>query len=267
MEREDFEELTGITLTDEQRDQYETVEAKARRRLQKLLGWELRSSDNYEEVGQYLNPSFLIDQRVIQEMVDDNTLEEYLQEPDELINTWRLYPYYDVNTNLRIDPATAIHNVKLVYPLIEEENQFITICNLTKYIPLVGKSVDRTNYITYIKKLQDVPESCPCRWMQTGTPMLAVDAEWLARKYPTELAEILADAIIYEYQHPVKFTADAGRKLKSYTESVDGHSISKGYADDEGLNSTDPLKNEDNLTTIKDYIGPWSPLYKERRIY
>ena len=267
MEIEDFEELTGVTLTDAQRDQYDTVMNKALKRFQRLLGWELRSADNYEEVGQYLSASFLIDQRVIQEMADDNTLDEYLQEPDELINTWRLYPYYDVNTNLRIDPATAIHRVKLVYPLIEEEDQFITVCNLTKYIPLVGKSVGRTNYITYIKKLADAPGECPCRWMESGNPMLAVDAEWLSRKYPDELAYILADAIIYEYQNPIKFTADANRKLKTYTESVDGHSISKGYADDAGLNSSDPLKNEDNLSVIRDYIGPWSPLYKERRIY
>lgn len=266
MELEDFQELTGITLTEAQAEQYDTIMNKALRRLQKLLGWELRSADNYVEAGQYLSTSFLIDQRVIQEMADDNTLSEYLREPDELVNTWRLYPYYDVNTNLRIDPCTAIHQVKLVYPLIGEDEQFVTVCNLSKYVPLVGKSVERTNYITYIKKLQDI-DSCPCRWMETGAPMLAVDAEWLSRKYPNDLADILAEAIIYEYQNPVKFTADAGRALKSYSESVDGHSITKAYADGDSLTSSDPLKNDDNLTTIKDYIGPWSPLYKERRIY
>ena len=267
MDLEEFLEITGLSLTAAQEDQYETMNNKALARLEHALGWSFSSSDNYEEVGQYLNPSWLIDQIKIYELAQNNKLSDMLQDPDDITNTWRLFPYYDLNTNMRIDPCSAVYKAKLVYPIIGEDNQFITICNLSKFVPLVGKSIDQTNWITYLTKLADFPGTCSCKYSETSSPMLAIDAEWLAKSIPTDLKEVLANMIIYEYQNKPSLQADAGRPLKSKSESVDGHSVSKTYADSETLVSNDPLKQEGPLSVIKSYMGPWSPLYKERRIY
>ena len=258
MEIEEFEELTGITLTESQQEDFESMYNRALKRLQKTLGWELFSSDNYEEAGQMLSYINGFDQR--------NFDRSRLEAPDPVNNTWRLYPYYDVLTNLRIDPCTAVYQAKLVLPLIGEETEFVTICNIESFVPLVGRSVGRDNYITYIKKMQEV-NSCGCVQWVTSAPQLAVDAEWLARNYPEELREVLADMIIYAYQNQPSLIADSSRPVKSISQSVDGHSISKTYADADRLVSSYPLQNDETLNILKAYIGPYSPLYKERRIY
>lgn len=256
MDIDDFEEYTGLTLTEVQRDQFEPMSRRAQKRLQKILGWEILSSDDYNEVGQLLNHCSPIDQKTL-----DKTK---LKEPDEVINTWRLFPYYDTNVNLRIDPCTAVNNAKLVIPLIGDETEFVTIYNLSKYVPLAGKTVGGKQYINYIKKSKD---PCPCMKWITNVPLLAVDAEWVSDFWPDDLMEVLADLIVYEYQSKPSLTADSSRPLKSMSQSVDGHSVSKTYADSDKLSSNDPLEKDSVKDILMEYIGPYSPLYKERRIY
>ena len=267
MELDRFLEITGLSLTAAQEDQFDVMNNKAVIRLEKALGWSFSSSDDYEEAGQYLNPSWKIDQLKIYDLAQNNKLSEMLRDPDEVTNSWRLFPYYDLNTNLRIDPCSAIYKAKLVYPIIGEDTQFITICNLSKFTPLVGKSIDKVNWINYIIKLADFPGTCACQYSEVSSPMLAVDAEWLSKSIPSDLEEVLANMIIYEYQNKPSLQADANRPLKSKSESVDGHSVSKTYADAESIVSNDPLQQEGVLSVVKSYMGPWSPYYKERRIY
>lgn len=259
MEINEFETYTGIILTEAQAERYDVLANRALKRLQKLLGWEISSSDDYEEAGQLLNTTAPINQKTLDI--------ESLEEPDEVVNTWRLFPFYDMNTNLRIDPCTAVYNVKLVIPLIGDETRFVTIYNFDTYIPLVGKTVDRSQYITYIKKAKEISSSCgPCRWV-TNVPLLAVDAEWISRSFPDDLMQILADLIVYEFQNQPSLAADANRPLKSISQSVDGHSISKAYSDTTTSKKIGPLDDDNVLNILKEYIGPYSPLYKERRIY
>lgn len=257
MELDDFLNITGLELTESQANRFTFVANRAQARLERMLGWSLNQTDSYEEAGKLSSEFATIDQ--------DHINLETLKEPDEVENTWRIFPYSETDTNLRIDPCSAVYKVKAIVPLKGDEQQFVTLKDFSNFAPIVGKPTGRNNYISYIQKCGTC-DICQARWC-TNCALLAVDAEWIKNTFPDDLQTILADLIVHGYKNAP--TLDMEKfGWKSESESVDGHTVSRSYFGKEDLPEIyDPLQDDNVLETLQEYIGPYSPLYKKQRLY
>lgn len=257
MELKEFLNITGLELTETQADRYQYLSSRAQARLERMLGWSLSQSDNFEEAGKLGSEFSSINQ--------DTMNLDALGKPDEVENTWRIFPYSETDTNLRIDPCSAVYKVKAIAPLRGDDQKFVTLKDFHNFIPVVGKPTGRVNYVTYVQKCGTC-DLCQARYC-TNCALLAVDADWIKNAFPDDLLTILADIIVHDYKNAPSLNMDKFG-WKSESESVDGHTVSRSYFGKEDLPDIyDPLQDEDVLKVIEEYIGPYSPLYKKQRVY
>lgn len=184
MEQERYESLSGTTLDESQSSRFETVNDVAVAELEKILGYPLDPTtweNLYNETGK------TEDECPCPDVDTDN-----LQDPDPVVGKYRLYDYYPTDKYLAIDPATAIHNVKLVkddvtFKTYEEDDYRV---NWKSGKPKVAK------YLELCWK-----DHCLCACVRRcDCVQVAVDATWAYTALPLELEQILAEMIFVGYE-------------------------------------------------------------------
>lgn len=218
MDLDTYENITGTSVSSAKAISITAVIAKVKSILENMLGFtldpDLIATNQYEEIGKTptecpcpeINPDTLL-------------------EPDSVEFAYRLYSYHKMDMYLMIDPATAVHKVKLVkdgvtFKTLEEEDYRLHFQNgLVKYIEVCDKWCTCTNL-------------CYCL-------QLAVDADWLWETLPDDLLQIWAES--------VTFYSDIKKDIRSQV--LGSHSYTK-------FDNTPPEQKDYNLVVLNKYKGP-----------
>lgn len=179
MNLDKYQELTGITVPDSQAAAIEAQIKRVRNTLEGLLGWPLTKSkvsiNHYEEFGK---------------SVDECDFNGPYNEPDSVVNAYRLFNFNKHDQFLKVDPFTIIHAAKLVFLRPGEGPNGITLQTLDNIRVHVSRGVKK-----YIERCED----CFCRFDCEDCVQLAVDADWLYEDcLPEDLLYAWADAVTYE---------------------------------------------------------------------
>lgn len=214
MTEAEFTNLTGITLSSsETGDRFTAVEDVAQKDLERQLGYPLDPSswaNLYNETGKTQADCICPDV--------DNTLDA----ADAVVGKYRLYDYHPTDRYLSIDPATAIHKVKLIRENITYKTFDISNGETTDDIAI--KWVNGSPKVTYYLDLENCTswagwrEAC---WRRMKYVQLAVDATWAwgdeTSEIPRELQAIHADLIAKQLRGPDLDIQSESRGSHSYT--------------------------------------------------
>lgn len=205
MDQSAYTQLSGKSVSTAR---FEAVAEVAQARLEDMLGFPLDPNDwdnQYIEIGKSLN------------FFDYPNLEQTLTDPDPVVNSYRIYNFKPEDVYISIDPATAVHAVKLVrenitYRDFRERLEYTlrwtnaqtpfckSLFTMREFAILPG-----VNYRTYFRHYTDFEYQ------------IAVDADWLFDELPSELNLVLSELISQDY--------DIKSNIKS--ESVTSHSYTK----------------------------------------
>lgn len=226
MDLKKYEQLTGKTVDDENKVEVLAQIRRAQSKLETMLGYSLnknKASDNqYEEKGKTMSDCAF------------DPLDGELSAADEVIDSYRLFPYKDSDVYLLTDPFLKLNTVKLVFVQQGEEPSGITVKTFDSHDVRVQK---RNGFSYAIQKDERTWCLCRCKY---GSVQLAVDAQWLSTDcMPDELAYLLADMVTYE--------TDCEKNVKS--ETVGPHS--KSY-----FENPNPSETDLNQKIIQKYAGP-----------
>jgi hypothetical protein len=234
MDLDRLQELTGTTVTSSQMAKVAANIDRCRAKLETKLGYPLDpekvTQNLYTETGKVPGDGFFAFN------LDTVTLED----PDEVIGAYRVFPFHEADQLLHVDPFSAIHAVKLVrgsvtlrtldaddYSIHAENN------GLKRYIALTWPL-----WRTWIGRAWDV-------YGDRGV-QLAVDADWLwpetdegSQDIPDDLAYVWADHVAW-LSDDTRFIKSENRGTRSYTKSE----------------VKPPLGDVDNQQTIAKYAGP-----------
>lgn len=219
----EYQTITGTTVSTSDINRVTATITKTQRMLETLLGFSLTPAEvndnQYIEIG-----------KTTLECPCPSVNIGSLELPDPVIYAYRLYPYNPKDKYFSIDPATAVHALKLV----KDGVTFRTL----------DSDVYRLEYkqgiVKYIERCEDW---CFCQTLDCYCTQLAVDADWLwdgSPAIPDDLAQVWAEMTTF-YAMP-----DLNRKLKS--ETLGSHSYTK--------DNRPPEQDENNLAVIIKYAGP-----------
>lgn len=244
MNLEKYKELTGITVPASQEAKVTATIRRTKTALETLLGFSLKPKNLYTEVGKVQFEGYL--------PIEDTTS---LLPPDDEEGTYKLFPYNEHDKYFHVDPFTNMHKVKLVMP--QRNGEFVTITDLDNVVAQYG----RDGVGKYIERHW---EWFTWQWWRTwrfsywGQPsgvMLAVDADWIDC-YPDDILYLWADMVTY-YSDP---NYSVVGNIKS--ESVDGHSWSKGNAGGGKEGDMAPEVNPANRLILARYAGPFGSIVR-----
>lgn len=228
MDIDKYEELTGFTVPSSKQARVTAQITRTQRILERLLGYTLKTSasgavgdvnyNEYAESGKTQTDC---------PCPDDNLT---LDDPDSVTYAYRLFPHYKDDIYLRIDPATAIHKVKLVKDLVTYYT-FETDEYRADY---------KNGLITAIEVIEDcwcklAVREC-CNHMQ-----LAVDATWGFTTIPDDLYQVWAEMVTW-YSDPKNLQGIKSQVLGS-------HSYTK-------FDNNPPEMVSHNMDVLKLYAGP-----------
>lgn len=158
--------------------------------------------------------------------------EESLEPADDVVFAYRMFNYRGCDKFLAIDPATAVHAVKLV-----KNGVTYKTLEASEYRPHFKRGIT--------KYLEQCACWCSCR-VACDCVQLAVDADWvwpenedLIQTIPADLLMVWADMTTYY--------ADLRRGLKK--ETLGSHSYEK-------FDNTKPETITQNMAIIQRYAGP-----------
>ena len=238
MNIEKLESLTGLTITPSQQDQYKASIARTRSKLESMLGYSLSkrdaSNNYYEELGKTQSDF---------ECPEDDT--DNLAPPDDVIGSYRLFPYNARDRYIEIDPFTQVHAVKLVVVQTDrpEQNNGVTVKTFDRQEMRVN--VGAQGFRKFIERCPTCSFPCDCGC--TDCVQIAVDANWLNEDcLPSELLYVWVDMIQYDI--------DCKKNIKR--ETLGPHTYEK-FTDD------NPLSMAVNRSIIERYAGPNGTLHIE----
>ncbi|MGV8130523.1 MAG: hypothetical protein ACP5N7_00295 [Candidatus Pacearchaeota archaeon] len=228
MNIETYQTLTGLTVTNEA--MAEAMIKKTRLQLETLLGYPLLKNkvldNHYEELGKVQNEC-------------NCDIDGTLNDPDEVISSYRLFNYNKNDEYLLIDPFIRVHAVKLVYIKMGSEPNGVTL----KTFAVDEIRVHRKGNIS--KYIQNC-ENCSCVCECNACVQLAVDADWFYEDcIPDDLQMIWADMI--------KAELDPATDIRS--ETLGTHSYTKF---DKSRLMGEQIKN----SVLNKYTGPNGSLYR-----
>lgn len=265
-----FEDITGIVLEDEdQIRMFDRANSRASRLLIKYLGWDPNYKEIYEEAGISNIPGSCPTEEQLTLWRQDPQKYPYFTPADVTKGKVRIFPYYPEDANYFIDPAIAVHTVKIIKILSSDQRQYITVYKLA---PEDWNQKTNINFVLehapVIRFLEicKAPTQLSCTCDQSNPCyMLAVDADWV-RNLPEDLLYLLADLIVLYMQNQPSLNRENTYAIKS--ESVDGHSVSYDTSTvDVNSRNTEEEVLEPYRKMIDYYIGPYSTLYiKKTRI-
>ncbi len=218
----EYQTITGTTVPATDVTRVTAVITKAQRILEGMLGFtldpSLYSTNKYTELGKTATECPCPD------AIDESAL----LDPDAVVFAYRQFNYNKKDKFLVIDPATAIHSVKLVKDDVtlrtfeESEYRLHSSLGLIKYLEIV--------------------DCCWCVCLVEGCNcvQLVVDATWVWGQGgpPDDLLQVWAEMITYY--------SDIKKNIKSQT--LGPHSYTK-------FKDIAPEKETRSITVIKKYAG------------
>lgn len=237
MDLSKYTELTGETVKPSQEAKVNATIRRTKAQLETLLGYTLKPKNLYTEKG-----------KTQYEGVTPNPEDlENLQPADTEEGVYKIFPYTEADRYLHTDPFVNVYHVKLVIPV--NDGEFVTVVDLESVVQQVGrdgigKYIERHHsWFTWAWYRQYMVQ-------ETDNPfMLAVDADWIDC-YPSDLMYLWADMVQY-YANPNYSVLGS---LKS--ESVDGHSWSRGNAGGGTGGDSAPETLPSNKLLLARYAGP-----------
>lgn len=228
MELEKYEKLMGMTIPDSKRVYMEAQIKRVQTKLESLLGFTLKASNIYTELGKTQVECVCPD------------IPQTLLPPDEVKGIIKIFPYNYKDKFLHIDPFLDVYNVKL--GKVTEDKNFVTYKvfeHFTKHFMSQGIG-------KYIEKCQTCFCDCECK----DCVQLIVDANWI--DFTDEESDI-PDDLLYLWCDMVNYYADPTKDIKS--ESVDGHSWSRG-------DIQAPEEMIENKLILQKYAGPYGSIIR-----
>lgn len=241
----EYQELTGVTVSEADTPRVTAALRKAELKLEGLLGYSLSKNKKWTELGKVrysgLTPFPSLP-------VSDDVLNN-LEPADDQTGDIQLFNFDELDTHIRINPAREVYRAKIVLPVNRDE--FITIHDLDNAMPYLNEAglvVAITRYHawftwTWWNSLL---------WPDRTNLMLAVEADYVnlcsSKSYP-EIAYLLADMVTY-YSDPNYSVMGNIRQ-----ESIDSHSYSRASTG----KTPDEAAPEGQLTSkriIEKYAGP-----------
>jgi hypothetical protein len=227
MDLSKYQELTGITVSASRAVYVQAQINRSIAMLETLLGFTLDpenvDTNLYNEVG-----------KARTECACPSVDTEDLDDPDEVIGAYRMFPYNTLDQFLHVDPFTKLHAVKLVFVKQGASGDGVTLRTFNDERVRVHQG--RDGIAKYIELCRDCFCDCGC----DGCVQLAVDADWLWEgELPNDLLYVLADMVTYY--------SDQKRNVKS--ESITTHSYTK-------FDRVAPETEPQNLAVIQRYAGP-----------
>lgn len=240
----EYEALTGIDVDDADVNRIKAVIRRSESRLSTLLGYPLSDKSSWTELGKMQYDGLVPFPSL---PVSDDLLDKLIPADDQT-GQIKLFNFDELDKHIRISPAKAVHRVKVVLPVNEDE--FITIYDLksgSPYLNTAGLVTAITRYTTWFTWTWYSLLS----WTNRSSLMLAVDADFIdvcSVKQYDDLAYLLADMVTYY--------SDPNYSLMGYTsESVDSHSWSRGIKG-ATLDDMAPESQPSGKLVIAKYAGP-----------
>lgn len=231
MNIEKYESLTGESVDQDDVQKVTATIKRTKRTLENMLGYSLdkkkASKNQYEELG--ISDSDCLLTGIISDNLDNLTLDD----PEDVIGSYRLYNYEKADQYLAVDPFLQVHAVKLVYIKIGDEPNGITHKKFGNADIRVHK---KGEFSKYIEKCDDCLCVCEC----DGCVQLAVDADWINE-------ECLPEELLYVWADMVEFYSDQRRDIIAETLGTHSYRRSAKVA---------PEYADENLKIIKKYAGP-----------
>jgi len=229
MTLEEYQTLTGTTVTAGNTAKVTATIARTQVMLETLLGYTLDpanvETNLYNELGKTTRECFC-------PSVDL----ENLDDPDAVIGAYRLFRYNDLDKYFHVDPFSQLNAVKLVFIKSGAGDNGVTL--KTFDVDEVRVNYGRDGLAKYIEHCTDCLCSCDCQ----DCVQLAVDAEWLwTGDLPTALQYLWADMISF-------YSDDKKTDIKS--ESIDTHSYTR-------FDKLAPEQEPQNMAVLKRYAGPY----------
>lgn len=239
MTLEEYQTITGITVSASNQSRVTAEIARNRRKLESLLGYTLDPdkvlTNYYSELGKtssdYACP-----------IVDtDNLLA-----PDPVVNAYRLFDYNPQDEYLAVDPYTTLNAVKLVYLRPGASPNGVTVRTFDP--DYLTQFQGNGTWHKYIGEFYGDYRWWPLNWYcgHSHKVQLAVDADWGFATTPTELNDLIADM--------TTFYSDADNNVKS--ESILTHSVTR-------FERTAPETLTPAKATIAKYAGPKGTVNKQ----
>lgn len=226
MTLEEYEQLTGITVSASNESVVEAQLNRVQAVLESLLGYTLDPDNVLENLYNELGISPI-------ECPCSSVDAETLNPPDDVEYAYRLYRYNNKDKYLFVDPFTAIHKVKLV-----KDGVTMKVLDPDEYRVQYAKDG--------IAKYIEVCDTCFCSCDCENCIQLAVDADWVWQDgLPLDLQYLFADMVTYY--------ADCKTDVKS--ETVGAHSYTK-------FDNTPPEQMPNNLLILQKYAGSWGTVVK-----
>ena len=228
MDLKKYEELTGIIIPANKQTYYEAQIKRVQSKLESILGFTLKASHIYNELGK----------SQVECICPDIPQSSSLLPPDEVKGIIKIFPYNYKDKKLHIDPFLDVYNVKLVR--VTEDREFITLKTFEHFTKhYMSQGIGK-----YIEKCSTCFCDCDCK----DCVQLAVDANWVDF---TDEDSDLPDDLLYLWCDMINYYADPTKDIKS--ESVDGHSWSKG-------DMTAPEEQIEGKLLLQRYAGPYGSI-------
>lgn len=232
-----YEKLTGLTVAEADKPAITAQIRRTKSKLEAMLGYSLtkKTVNEYEEKGKNKNDCDFYG------IINDAINDEDLDPADEVIGSYRLFPYDPRDRYFMTDPFIRVHAVKLVALRVGEDPNGITHKTFSEHRVRVEKGGNTSKYI----------ERCPtclcsCRCDETCL-QLAVDADWLNE-------DCLPDELMYIWADMVTYYNDCNVDVKS--ETLGTHRYEKF---DRGV----PQELSENVAILKKYAGPHGSLFDQ----
>jgi len=218
---EEYQDLTGTTVSTSKEALYTAQIAKTQRILEDLLGFtldpDLYDDNQYDESGKTSTEC----------PCPSTTLT--LTDPDSVVFAYRLFEYNDKDKFLSLDPCSTIHAVKLI-----KDNVTYRTFETDEY---------RANFDRDIIRFLEVIDCC-CTTCCNGCckfTQLAIDATWLWSdgNIPLDLQDVWAEMVTYY--------VSLKKDIKS--ETLGPHSYTR-------FSNIPPEQLSVNEAIIKKYAGP-----------
>lgn len=229
MDLKKYKELTGATVKTSDEARITATIRRTKATLETMLGFTIKPKNLYTEKGKTRYEGAY----PIKDFSN-------LLDPDEEQGIYKLFRYSDKDKYLHVDPFKNVYAVKLVMPI--NDGEFVTVATLDNVSPEymqggIGKFIER--YEEWFSWQWYKTWQLSWKGTYDGGLQLAVDADWI---------DCLPDDIMYLWADMVTYYADPNHNIKS--ESVDGHSWSKGDYIAPELKSTNKL-------LLSRYAGPY----------
>lgn len=245
---EQYEALTGQTVSEADTPRIEALITRATRELETALGYSLEPDSNiYSELGK-VQYSWPFPRQTLPPTAE---MMENLLPPREPVGEYKVFPLELKDKHALVQPFDTVHSAKIV--LVTEKGKFITLVDLTSAIPQYNSSgwgkwieIDVPYWTADPTALFEFTSMYAQGHPKQAKFALAVDADYTDITALPDMQYLITDMVQYS------FDPNNSIVMSNVTsESVDGHSWSKRES------SKAPIDSDDYKGMIALFAGPY----------